>query len=193
MLVTVHHACDSRHTVHFVTLPSATITLVPLTAKIIERRLQQPVFATKVVGVDRPVRFVEEWPGDLLAIFPVFASALSGNEAALGQYIVVDNERALAVGALGILGEVTRQRSIEIGYGMNSSDSGRGFATDAVALLVKGLFARRVLPTRIELISAKTAVGNPASQRVLEKNDFVRTGTDFSDEDGELITWELRP
>lgn len=176
-----------------VTLPSGIITLVPLTAKIIERRLQQSEFAAKVVGVDRPVQFVDEWPGDLLGIFPLFASALSGNEAALGQYIVVHLERALAVGALGILGEVTQDRSIEIGYGMNSSDRGRGFASDAVALLVKGLFARQVLPTRIDQITAKTAIGNRASQRVLEKNNFVRTGTDVSEQDGELITWELRP
>jgi ribosomal-protein-alanine N-acetyltransferase len=186
-------ATRSRPTVLAVTLPSATITLVPLSGTIIERRLKETEFVATVAGVDRPVRFVDEWPGELLGIFPVFAAALSGNEAALGQYIVVDNERALAVGALGILGEVTRDRSIEIGYGMNSSDRGRGFAGAAVALLVKGLFERRVLPTRIDLITAKTAVGNLASQRVLEKNNFVRTGTEVSDEDGDLVIWELQP
>lgn len=175
------------------TLSSDTITLVPLTAAIIHRRLAEPEFATKVIGVDRPVQFVEQWPGDLLGIFPVFASALTGNEAVLGQYIIVDTERAVAVGALGILGEVTRERSVEIGYGMNRSEYGRGFATTAVGLLVQGLFTRRVLPARVGEITAKTAVDNVASQRVLEKNNFQRTGTDHNDEDGDLITWALQP
>lgn len=180
-------------TVHKVTLSSGTIKLVPLTAAIIHRRLAEPEFAVKVIGVDRPVQFVEQWPGDLLGIFPVFASALSGNEAVLGQYIVVDTERAVAVGALGILGEVTRDRSVEIGYGMNRSEYGRGFATAAVGLLVQGLFTRRVLPARVGEITAKTAVDNIASQRVLEKNNFERTGTDHNDEDGDLIAWALQP
>lgn len=166
------------------TLSAQSIKLVPLTAKIIRRRLKQPEFSIEMIGIDRPVRFGSEWPGDLLGMFPVFASALSGNEAVLGQYIVVDVDRSLAVGAVGILGEVTPARSVEIGYG-------RGYAAAAVALLVRGLLERRVLPTRISEVTAKTAVHNVASARVLEKNGFVRTGTDHNDEDGELVTWAL--
>lgn len=175
------------------TLAAGTIKLVPLTAAVIHRRLAEPEFSATVIGIDRPVQFAREWPGDLLGMFPIFASALTGNEAVLGQYIIVDTNRAVAVGALGILGEVTPARSVEIGYGMNSSERGRGFATVAVGLLVQGLFTRRVLPARVGEITAKTAVGNIASQRVLEKNNFLRAGIDWSDEDGDLITWSLQP
>jgi ribosomal-protein-alanine N-acetyltransferase len=175
-----------------VTLSGHSIKLVPLTAKVIQMRLKQPEFSIEMIGIDRPVRFGSEWPGDLLGMFPVFASALSGNEAVLGQYIVVDVDRSLAVGAVGILGEVTPTRSVEIGYGMNRSERGRGYAAAAVTLLVSGLLDRRLLPTRIAEITAKTAAHNVASARVLEKNRFVRTGTDHDDEDGDLVTWALQ-
>lgn len=174
------------------TLSGHSIKLVPLTAKIIRKRLEQAEFSIAVIGFDRPIRFGSEWPGDLLGMFPVFASALSGNEAVLGQYIVVDVERSLAVGAVGILGEVTSARSVEIGYGMNRSEYGRGYAAAAVGLLVRGMLERRALPTRIAEVTARTAVHNVASARVLEKNGFVRTGTDHNDEDGELVTWALQ-
>lgn len=174
------------------TLSAQSIKLVPLTATIVRRRLELPEFSTEVVGMDRPVRFGSEWPGDLLGMFPVFASALSGTEAVLGQYIVIDVDRSLAVGAVGILGEVTPTRSVEIGYGTNQSERGRGYAAAAVNLLVRGLLDRRLLPTRIAEITAKTAAHNVASARVLEKNGFVQTGTDHNDEDGELVTWALQ-
>jgi RimJ/RimL family protein N-acetyltransferase len=41
----------------------------------------------------------------------------------------------------------------------------------------------------IEALTAETAVDNIASQRVLEKNDFVRTGHRIDEEDGEVIGW----
>ncbi|WP_029136690.1 GNAT family N-acetyltransferase [Nakamurella lactea] len=173
------------------TLSAGQVKLVPLIATVIQRRLERADFTATLLGVKEPVRFGDEWPGDLLPIFPVFASALSGNEAALGQYIVVDTDRSLAVGATGILGQV-EHGSVEIGYGINASERGRGFAGTAVRLLVARLWDRKVVPADVTEITAKTAVDNRASERVLEKNGFVRTGTDHSDEDGDLITWAIR-
>lgn len=172
-------------------MSAGSVKLVPLTAAVIQRRLDRADFSARVVGLKGPVTFGPEWPGDLLPVFDVFASALSGNEAALGQYIIVDTDRMLAVGATGILGLVDHG-SIEIGYGINTSEHGRGFASTAVRLLVDGLWDRRVVPARLAEITAKTAVDNRASERVLEKNGFVRTGTDHNDEDGDLITWAHR-
>lgn len=174
-----------------VTLSVGSIKLVPLTAAVIHRRLDTDDFSARVVGMKDPVKFGDEWPGDLLPVFPFFASALSGNEAVLGQFIIVDIERPAAVGALGILGQV-EDGSVEIGYGVNPSEHGRGFATAAVGLLVRGLLDRTVVPARLTEIIAKTAVDNRASERVLEKNGFVRTGTDHNEEDGDLITWSRR-
>jgi ribosomal-protein-alanine N-acetyltransferase len=48
---------------------------------------------------------------------------------------------------------------------------GRGIATRAVKLLVEYLYTQ----TDIEIITASTMVENLASERVLEKNDFLVT------------------
>lgn len=40
------------------------------------------------------------------------------------------------------------------------------------------------------LLSAETGVGNIASQRVLERNGFIRTGERIDAEEGPLICWE---
>jgi RimJ/RimL family protein N-acetyltransferase len=172
-------------------MSTGAVKLVPLTAAVIHRRLERADFAAPVVGLKTPVTFGPEWPGELLLVFDVFASALSGNEAALGQYIIVDTDRMLAVGAVGILGQVERG-AVEIGYGINASEYGRGYASAAVRLLVDGLWKRRVVPSQLSEITARTAVDNRASERVLEKNGFVRTGTDHTEEDGDLITWAIR-
>lgn len=43
---------------------------------------------------------------------------------------------------------------------------------------------------RVGLVSAETSAGNVASQRVLERNGFVRTGERVDEEDGQLICWQ---
>lgn len=74
----------------------------------------------------------------------------------------------------------------EIGYGIAPAHEGRGVMTRALAAL---------LPILLEHghpgLTAGTSVDNPGSQRVLEKNGFVRTGTRDDPEDGALILWAI--
>jgi len=74
----------------------------------------------------------------------------------------------------------------EIGYGVAPAHEGRGVMTQALAAL---------LPIVCEHghagLTAGTSVDNPGSQRVLEKNGFVRTGTRDDPEDGALILWAI--
>jgi len=58
-----------------------------------------------------------------------------------------------------------------IGYRLRERYWGRGIATRAVKLLVEYLYTQ----TDIEIITASTMVENLASERVLEKNDFLVT------------------
>jgi RimJ/RimL family protein N-acetyltransferase len=60
-----------------------------------------------------------------------------------------------------------------IGYSLLPAERGKGYGTEAVALLVDFLF----LSADIVRISAFVDPGNPASQRVLEKSGFKREGT----------------
>jgi len=75
---------------------------------------------------------------------------------------------------------------VEIGYGIASSRRGRGFATAAVAVLLDIIKA----DSRVRTVAAETAVANSASQRVLEKNGFIRTGERTDAEDGPLSCWQ---
>jgi RimJ/RimL family protein N-acetyltransferase len=92
----------------------------------------------------------------------------------------------MVVGQVGATSELNEHGAIEIGYGFGVP--GHGYATEAVGAVVADLLSR----PSVRVVTANTATGNIASARVLEKNDFVRTGTARSEDDGDLITGERR-
>ncbi|MBP2446869.1 GNAT family N-acetyltransferase [Rhizobium leguminosarum] len=75
---------------------------------------------------------------------------------------------------------------IHIGYGIAPSRERRGYVTRAIAQLLE--WARK--DPRVTLVSADTGVENIASQRVLERNGFIRTGERIDPEDGPVICWQ---
>jgi RimJ/RimL family protein N-acetyltransferase len=86
---------------------------------------------------------------------------------------------------VGIIGLKTDGgKEVEIGYGVAASRGGRGFATAAVTALLPILQASAVC-----VVTAETSIDNIASQRVLERNGFIRTGERVDDEDGPLYCW----
>jgi RimJ/RimL family protein N-acetyltransferase len=89
------------------------------------------------------------------------------------------------VGMCGFKSPPNDYNSVEIGYGMVTSQRGKGFATEAVHLLVQAGFARQ----EIRSITAATIPSNAASIRVLEKNQFGRDGRMSDPEDGEVLLW----
>jgi RimJ/RimL family protein N-acetyltransferase len=74
---------------------------------------------------------------------------------------------------------------VEIGYGIEPRHRGAGLATAAVAVIVQIASA----DPAINALTAETALDNLASQRVLEKNGFARTGERITAEDGAVIQW----
>jgi RimJ/RimL family protein N-acetyltransferase len=105
--------------------------------------------------------------------------------------IVVDSlaeglHQRLIVGAIGFKSPPDSYGSVEIGYGIVPSQQGRGFATQAVDLLVKEAFSK----AEIQTIVAYTVPMNSASGRVLEKNQFMRNGSKIDPEDGEVWVWQ---
>lgn len=174
------------------------ILLAELTGGIIRQRLRDSPFSARVPGVGAPLTFPDDWPGDLLPVFPLYAQSLGPDEPMPGHRIVVDLPAGVAVGAIGAVGELTGGR-VEIGYGINTSACGRGLATAAVAAFVDGLFAGSICPAPVAAdgpvvrqVTARTAVDNPASARVLVKNGFEQIGADHSEQDGDLVVWSRR-
>ena len=89
------------------------------------------------------------------------------------------------VGLMSLTG-LPAQGTIHIGYGVAPTRQGRGTATRAVADLLT--WARQ--DERVNRVTADTALENVASQRVLERNAFVRIGSRVDAEDGPLICWQ---
>lgn len=75
---------------------------------------------------------------------------------------------------------------LEIGYSITPKYWGQGLATEMIAGLIKYGFTEDT----IKEITAVTELPNIASQRVLEKNGFVR-GDNFMDEEIELAFFRL--
>jgi RimJ/RimL family protein N-acetyltransferase len=75
--------------------------------------------------------------------------------------------------------------AVEIGCGVAESHRRRNFATEGVKLLVAEGFSK----PEVTVITAETAISNTASQRVLEKAAFSRSGSRFDPEDGRVFTW----
>lgn len=75
---------------------------------------------------------------------------------------------------------------VEIGYGIAAGRRDRGYASRAVRAMLD--HARR--DSTISIVVAATASANIVSQRVLERNGFLRTGVSYDPDDGELIWWQ---
>jgi RimJ/RimL family protein N-acetyltransferase len=102
--------------------------------------------------------------------------------------VVANNE---VVGLCGFHSPPSAEGNVEIGYNTAPNRRGLGHATAAVRAML--ILAEN--DPAIHTITAETTIENIASQRVLERNGFVRTGQRLDPEDGELITWraELQP
>jgi ribosomal-protein-alanine N-acetyltransferase len=98
--------------------------------------------------------------------------AVAQSRADLRHRFVILADGAIA-GTLGISNVVRGQfQSANLGYFVAEEVNGRGVATRAVGLAVEQAFGR----IGLHRLEAGTLVDNLASQRVLEKNGFVRIG-----------------
>lgn len=98
--------------------------------------------------------------------------------------MVADGE---VVGGCGYKRPPSAAGDAEIGYGVAPARRRRGFAARAGRLIVE---AARSDP-RVRALTAETAVGNVASQRVLATNGFFKVGRGHDDDEGETILWRL--
>jgi RimJ/RimL family protein N-acetyltransferase len=117
----------------------------------------------------------------ILRMLRDLAASIRPGFAPSAWMMVEDDE---IVGLCSIVGTPDRG-VLQIGYGVAPARQGSGAATRAIGQLMA--WAR--LDDRVRSIEAETNVVNIASQRVLERNGFVRVGERVDDEDGDLICW----
>jgi [ribosomal protein S5]-alanine N-acetyltransferase len=144
--------------------------------------LEQPKYS-KIDGLMIPEseeiapRFLLEFVSDRLRQDP-------GNKFWWTPRLIVVEQ--LVVGMCSFKNPPDSKGVVEIGYGIVASQQSQGFATQAVALLIREGFSR----PEIQTIMACTTPMNLASERVLEKNQFTKYGSKIDPEDGEVWVWQ---
>ena len=136
------------------------------------------------------VRFPEEWPGeDALTMLPLWIAQRErlGDPGPWSDGVVIRREDLLAVGSMGFKAAPDSTGTVEIGYAINRSQRGRGYATEMAGALVAWALAQ----PGVERVTAECLARNAASAWVLEKLRFDRVGRRGSPE-GELLFWERR-
>ncbi|RUM27365.1 N-acetyltransferase [Rhizobium vallis] len=121
-------------------------------------------------------------PPEVLEMLSRLSADIAAEFSPSAWMIVEDGE---IVGLCSII-RVPQDGNIHIGYGVAPTREGRGYTTRAIGQMLA--WARNDL--RVSLISAETGLENIASQRVLERNGFTRTGERIDAEDGPVICWE---
>ena len=166
------------------TTPRLLVVSTPL--DVIRRRLQAEQFTHEIAfeHTSEPIIFPAEWPTDALVMFPMMAEHYNPDD---WGGTVIERASRTAIGQIGTKGQPDEAGRIEIGYGMNPSSWGQGYATEAVGALIAFLLAQ----PNVRTVTAETLPNNIGSIRVLEKLGFVRTGERFDEEDGDLVLWEL--
>ena len=100
-----------------------------------------------------------------------------------GSWLMVDEGEV--VGMCGYKRPPNARGDVEIGYGVAAERRGRRYAGQASKLMIE---AARGDP-RVRALTAETALGNHASQRLLIASGFFKTGRGWDDEEGEMIVW----
>ncbi len=119
---------------------------------------------------------------EILAMLRDLANSIRPDFVPAGWLIVSEGE---IVGLCSLV-KPPAGGTIFIGYGIAETRRRRGFASAGVSAVLA--WARN--DPRIDCVCAETAIDNLASQRVLERNGFVRTGRRDDAEDGEMVCWE---
>lgn len=117
----------------------------------------------------------------------MLAALTEGNDEVEANCIVVERLTFVAVGMLGVKGSVSPDGVLEIGYGFGREVWGNGYATEAVKALCSHLLTK----ADVRAVCAETAMGNRASERVLEKAGFMRVARSWDEGNGDLVVWHL--
>ncbi len=158
------------------------MTLVELTDDDFAAMLRGDPFVRP--GLARPPGGVDE-PGVIAHVRHIAASLHRDGYAGGNWMMVADDE---VVGLCGFKALPSGDGEIEIGYGVAASRRRRGHATAAVGAVIE---AARNDPA-IRTVIALTALGNVASQRVLDRNGFERVGVRVDDDESDVFLWRKR-
>jgi [ribosomal protein S5]-alanine N-acetyltransferase len=105
------------------------------------------------------------------------------------SFRAVERASGSVVGGCAFKGPPDEGGVVEVAYGIDPDQRGRGLATEAAAALAEFAFASG----RVRLVRAHTKPDNSASARVLAKCGFHPVGEVIDPEDGLVCRWERGP
>lgn len=102
------------------------------------------------------------------------------------SFAIVLKASGAVIGSCGYKGPPSSDRVVEIAYGVNVDQQGRGYATEAAEALTRYAFES----PQVRLVCAHTRPEENASTRVLTKCGFRQVGEVNDPEDGLVWRWE---
>ena len=102
-------------------------------------------------------------------------------------FTMVHRDTGAAIGSCAYKGAPDAAGVVEIAYGVEPEQQGRGYATEAARALTAYAFATG----RVRTVRAHTLPTASASTRVLTKCGFLRVGEVMDPEDGLVWRWEI--
>ena len=88
------------------------------------------------------------------------------------NWIIVEKASKKAIGSITVIVKDLNNRVCEIGYNIGESWWNKGYGTEAIKYVIDYLFNLDLF----DVITAACFDDNPASAKVLEKNNFVKEG-----------------
>jgi ribosomal-protein-alanine N-acetyltransferase len=178
------------------TLETPRLILAATPLHVIKMRRQHDDFVAEVpISLEREeerclqtllVHFPPEWPGDAVVFLPLWENQLETDpEFEMWGGTIIDRAEMVAAGQMTLMPVPDEPGTVELGYGVNPSYQGQGYATEAARALVR--WAKQ--EPRIRRIIASCLEDNVASVRVLQKAGFRPVG-EWQDKEGRSIQWE---
>ncbi|MPZ97882.1 MAG: GNAT family N-acetyltransferase [Dehalococcoidia bacterium] len=168
-------------------LRTSRLDLLPLPLAFVEAILEgDRASAARVLGVD-----LNGWPdgAELERAFPLYREVLSLDRGAAAWHgrAVVLRAQGLVAGSANLKGPPNSRGEVEIGYGTQPSQRGRGLAKEAAAALV----TRAFLDARTDRVVAVIDPRNMASIRVAESAGLRATGERVTRYGGDERLWAV--
>jgi RimJ/RimL family protein N-acetyltransferase len=143
--------------------------------------------AGRLIGAALP----EDWPGRTGRTMRRRLAQLEvdpGVQPWLLRAMVLREPPPIVVGRIGFHAEPDARGALEVGYEVEPTYRRRGYALEAV----EALFGWATREHGIRHFVASVGPSNVASLALVQKLGFVQTGSQWDDEDGKELVFELR-
>ncbi|MGP4062432.1 GNAT family N-acetyltransferase [Halobacillus sp. H74] len=99
-----------------------------------------------------------------------------------GVWLIVDKQTNEIIGDMGFKGKPDEEKAVEVGYGIESAQQNKGFATEALKSIIEWAFNTG----SVNKIMAECLEDNAPSIRVLEKVNMIKIHKDEG-----MLYWQL--